>query len=119
MFPKPNKYKAKRTKNQYGEFPSIGEAECYAMFMIRLKAGDISKIDRYPTVLLSRAKISYKPDWYYENSQTQAYVDFKGIATERFNLIKKLWKYYGPAPLEIWKGKPAKLAEVIIPDYNR
>jgi hypothetical protein len=114
-----NKYGAKRTTIAGQSFPSRVEAAVFQLYALRERASEISDLTRYSTVFLSDARISYKPDWSYIDLGTglRNYVEVKGVETERFRLIKKLWRAYGPGPLEIWKGSWQKpyLSEVIIP----
>ncbi len=114
-----NKYNAKRTEIR-GEavgFPSRGEADAFQYFKKLEAIGVISALRRYPTVRLTAAEISYKPDWEYLDVGTgeRRMVDFKGVETERFRLIKRLWKHYAEHPLEVWRGNPPQLSETIKP----
>ena len=51
----------------------------------------------------------------------QVWVDVKGVETERFRIIKRLWRYHGPGPLEIvkrkgkGKGNPFLVTQTIMP----
>lgn len=60
--------------------------------------------DCQPKVFLSKAKVSYRPDFRMLNGdfiEVKGYEDSRG----RFPTIKKLWKTYGPARLLIVKRK--------------
>ena len=48
----------------------------------------------------------------------EIFVEAKGVKTDRWLIAEKLWKFYGPAPLELWKGdwRQPKLVELIIPN---
>lgn len=114
-----NKYNAKKTRvaGEDREFPSQGEATAFIYFRELERAGKIKELTRYPSVRLTKASIAYKPDWSYIDLKTgeKRYVDFKGVETDRFKMIKKLWAYYGPGVLEIVKGKGFMVAEAIRP----
>lgn len=107
--PKRNKFGAKRTGSlAFGGrvFDSKGEKERAEQLLLMEKAGFITGLKLQPTVLLTEAEISYKPDFYYvENDGTPVYEDFKGVESERFRIIKKLWAHYGPEHLLITKKR--------------
>ena len=48
--------------------------------------------------------IIYKIDFSFLEKGRLIYSEAKGFETDRWRICVKLWKYYGPAPLEIWKG---------------
>lgn len=120
---KTNKYKAQKTTIEGEHFPSKFEAAGWMLFRSRERAGNVRSLRRYETVRLSDAGITYKPDWSYIDVATDAkvFVEMKGVVTDRFRLICKLWRAYGPAPLEIYKGTHRKiyLAETIIPGATK
>ncbi len=70
------------------------------------------------TILLTQANIKYIPDFRCKNLTTGEifWAEAKGYESERWPTIKKLWKFYGPGRLQVWKGKYAKLllAEEIV-----
>ena len=104
MFKK-HKYRAQVTWTDGIRFDSKAEAEFYQMVK-----GKIQELQ--PKVYLTRARILYKPD-FLMNDRT--YIDVKGVETPVFRLKKRLWKLYGPGPLEIWarSGKNFKMKERI------
>jgi hypothetical protein len=108
-----NKYNAKRIIVHGKSFPSKAEASHYGQLLLRLRAGEIMELECQPTVRLTDAGISYKPDFKYFENSLPVWCEVKGVITDRFRLIKKLWKFYGPGPLEIWIG--GRLSETIIP----
>lgn len=96
-FTKPNKYNAIKTVVDGITFDSKLEANYYC-YLINQKL----KFVRQPKVLLSKAEITYRPD-FLVYGKSKFYVDVKGspkIESPRFRIIKKLWTAYGPAPLE-------------------
>lgn len=113
-----HKFNAKRTTIGDQSFPSKLEANVYAHHKMLAMAGEISALERHPTYRLSDAGISYKCDFKAVDKHGQEYaIEAKGAMTDRFRLIKKLWKAYGPYRLEVWKarGKSVYCAEVITP----
>lgn len=112
-FPKRHKYGAQRT----GNFSSKLESAVHDILVLRERAGEITDIKCQVQVELSAAKIIYKPDFSYVDIQTGVtrYAEAKGFVTPEFNLKKRLWKAYGPGPLEIYKGdyRRPSLAEIV------
>lgn len=117
---KKNKYSAHKTVIEGEHFPSKLEAAGWVEFRRRERIGIVRELVRYERVYLSAAGITYKADWSYVCCETgeKRFVEMKGVETDRFRLIKKLWKAYGPAPLEIYKGthKNVYLHKTIIPE---
>jgi hypothetical protein len=74
------------------------------------KVGDIRYLEYHPcTVYLSDARISYKPDFVYRENGNVVYEDVKrGLNSERWPTIKKLWKAYGPGILRIATAQGSK-----------
>jgi hypothetical protein len=70
-------------------------------------------------IYLTRARILYIPDFKCRDKNTGEifWVEAKGYENDRWPTKKKLYKFYGPGKLEIWKGSHARpyLDEVIIP----
>lgn len=114
-----NKYNAHPTVFMGMHFPSKLEAAGYAMLWAREQAGEISDLARQPTIRFKALDISYKADAvYFNKTQGRAvYVEFKGVLTDRWRLIKKIWKVMGPGPLEVYRGTASRLrlVETIIP----
>jgi len=114
-----NKYRAKSVTVLGKYFPSKLEASVYQLLLLREKMGDITSIQCQKKFLLTKATISWKVDFYFYDRIARKYVaaEAKGIETSDYRIKVKLWKYYGPCPLEIWKGTYQKpvLREVIIP----
>jgi hypothetical protein len=100
-------------------FASKGEAGCFDMLSLLEKAGKIRDIKTQVTVYLTRARIIYKPDFQFEDlelAQT-VYAEFKGFETSDWRIKRRLWMYYGPARLRIYKGAMT-LVEEIIPETD-
>lgn len=121
-FPKPmrrHKYGAKRTTlpGEEKSFPSRCEAAMYAHLKREEQLGEITGLARYASVKLSDAKISYKPDARFERKGVATWAEAKGVVTDRFRLILKLWQVFGPGPLEIYKAnsRGIYLSEIVIP----
>lgn len=109
-----NKYAAKRTSNDGYSFASKGEASCYQLLRLREKAGEIKIIQTQVNVRLSDAQILYIPDFLIRDlkSGRVIYVEYKGFETPEWKIKKRLWKAYGPAPLQVWKGAGMRMVMV-------
>lgn len=123
-----NQYFGKGKKKKYGNektqvdgrsFGSKLEASVYLVLKLREKAGELLILQAQDHVYLSDAEILYVPDFRCRDLTTldDFWVEAKGFEAARWPTIKKLWKYYGPGRLEIWKGSHGApfLAETITP----
>lgn len=127
IVPRIHKYRAQKTAvlGAGSAFPSRLEAAVYAHFALLQKAELIQNLERYPSVLLKPAckeckakAIRYKVDMCYQDKQgVTRYVEAKGAECRTWLRNKRLWKDYGPGPLEVWKGdwKRPRLVEIIEP----
>lgn len=108
----------KRTGHKYGavkqeldghSFQSKLEAAVYSLLKLRLRGGEIISIQVQDTIPLSLAKIAYIADFKCEKQDgSYIWVEAKGVDTPSWRLKRRLWKSYGPGPLEIWKGSHVK-----------
>jgi len=114
-----NKYNAVRSRSSDGRsFHSKGERDCYEMLKHMEKEGAIWDLECQVTTKLT-AGITHKTDfkcWDIKRNEP-LWIEYKGFEDQRWRLIKKLWKFYGPGRLEIWAGYEWKmrLIETIIP----
>lgn len=85
------------------------------MLKLMEKAGEISDIKFQQTFFLTKARISWKADFSVLDTKLNAQVIYeaKGMETERFRVIKKLWKEYGLCPLRIYYGDRKPIVEII------
>lgn len=103
-------------------FSSKLEAAVYQLLRLRMKAGEIKSIQVQDHVYLSDARIGYVADFRCEDHNGNSFhVEAKGFETERWPIKKKLYKFYGPDRLEIWKGTWQKpyLDEVVTPHSKK
>lgn len=100
-------------------FASQGEAKCFDLLEEMEKAGKVSNLRAQQTVRLTDAGIGYRVDFvlFDEETGVDVYVEFKGFETDVWLLKKKLWKFYGPGKLQIFKSRGGKivLTEEIVP----
>lgn len=113
-----NKFRNERCVLDGHSFQSKLEASVYQLLKLRGAAKEIERIGVQTHIYLTDARILYIPDFQCVTANGDVfYVEAKGFEGERWPTIKKLWKFYGPAPLEIWKGnfRNPKLIEIIVP----
>jgi hypothetical protein len=111
-----------RVKNRRtGGYDSKAEGHLYTEYLRPLEmAGEIKDIRHQHTVHMTRARIGYRADYSWVNCKTNEteYGEMKGFETELWLIKKKLWKYYGPGKLFVFKsGSKSRvyLAEEIVP----
>lgn len=113
------KYGAKKVDLDGRRFDSKLEASVYQLLKLRERAGEITDLRCQVQVLLTKASIILKPDFAFTDVKTGApmYAEAKGFETAEWRLKLRLWRHYGPAPLEVWKGNAARpvLDEIVIP----
>ncbi len=115
-----HKFGAQRTVVDGQSFPSKLEASTWSHFKILEKGGLIKELTRKATVIFPGLDIKYQADMKYTVSvsgQTR-WVEAKGKETDRWRIVKKLWKVHGPGVLEVYKaGRNGRIVatEVILP----
>jgi hypothetical protein len=113
-----NKYGSKRVEFDGISFASKLEADVYKML-----SGDsgIKTIETQRTISLTEAAIKYRVDFIVTTDKDHKIaVEAKGMETDRYKIIKKLYAHYGPMPLMVYKRKGKdglKLFEVIVPKH--
>lgn len=113
---KPSKYRAVRTHCGKHAHMSKAEAECCGHFQMRERAGELVIEDSQPNVFLTLARLKVIPDWLIRYSDgRRVYADYKGAETKSWGRNRRLWKHYGPLPMEVWKknNKGFFISEVI------
>lgn len=121
---KPHKYGAEKSDNQNfrelsgRSFPSKLERNCAVMLVIRQRAGEISDLQFQKVFTLTEANISYNADFAYTEDGKTVVLEAKGLVSDRWRIIRKLWKYYGEYKLIVCvagQGGRVRLKETIIP----
>lgn len=111
-----NKYSNVRTSGS----ASKAEAALHEYLAWREKAGEIRNLKPQQSVYLTNARIQYITDFGYEvlvtlDNRTQDWVpewaEFKGLETPVWRIKRRLWMYYGPGPLVVYKGGARSLAQ--------
>lgn len=100
-------------------FSSKLESSVHDHLLILEKAGEIRDIRLQQTIYLTEARIGMRPDFLVTDSKTEQdyFVEAKGHDAEVWQLKLRLYRYYGPLPLHIYRGSYKKpyLHEVVIP----
>lgn len=112
-----NKYNRTKVTWKGRSFDSKLEAAVAVILQDMENKGDISDLQYQAEVKLTRAGITYKPDFRFMRDGVQWFAEAKGFDSPTWPIKKRLWKHYGPAPLEIWKGTYQRpvLKEVVNP----
>ncbi len=108
------KYKAVRQNHAGHSFASKGEAGCFDYLTLLEKAGEIKDLECQQSVYLTDARIHYIADFKYFDAKENAtiWADFKGFETPVWKIKKKLWLYYGPGILRVFKGYGTRMTIV-------
>lgn len=102
-----HKYNAVSSHCAQGHFhASKGESgRCDTLHLLQ-KAKEIKGLEIHPTVEIVTG-MKYKPDFTYYDHGKRIFEDFKGVETDRFRIIKKLWPHHGTGTLRISGAKKA------------
>ena len=113
-----HKYKANKVSHAGRSFASKLEASLYDYLKLLELAGDISELTCQVTVYLTRARIQMRPDDSVLEHGKLIFAEAKGYETSDYRIKRKLWQFYGPGPLRVYKGTYRKLvlAEELIPE---
>jgi transcriptional regulator with XRE-family HTH domain len=97
-----NKYHARITEYDGIRYDSRAEAKYAEGLDLAVRAGAIRGWIRQVRFLLGPARIAYRCDFLVFGADGVAVaVDVKGVVTERFRVIVKLWAVYGPGDLQV------------------
>lgn len=113
-----NKYGNKRVEHAGRRFDSKLEKAVYDVLLLRQAAGELVEVQQQCTIHLTRALIGLRVDFRCKKADGEIlYIEGKGFETPEWGIKLRLWRHYGPGPLEIWKGSAAKpyLHETVIP----
>lgn len=114
-----NKYKAVRVTRGGRSFASKLESALHRQLELLEQAGALRDLKCQPHVFLTEARIEMIPDFSAIDTRTGelVYFEAKGFETDVWRIKRKLWKYYGPGKLEVYKGSASRLVlhETIIP----
>ncbi len=119
---KKNKYGAERIGAPGQSYDSKLEAALHGILVLREKAGEIRDIRAQVTLYMTRARVIYRADYQFVRCSdgVTCYAESKGPETQAWRIKLRIYRFYGPGPLEIWKGSHANptLVETVIPDTS-
>jgi len=110
---KENKYRAVKAKSVFTGrmYDSKAERDFRNWLFAREENGELHSVQEQIGVDLG-SDITWKCDFLYYEIKTERwlYAEVKGVETERFRMVKKLWRHNGPGLLQIWKRRNASSA---------
>lgn len=94
-------------KNKFNAVKAFGfdsqlERRRFEYLTMAESAGKISDLHRQTSVELE-PDIKYKTDFDYIEDGRRVWEDTKGVITDRFRLLCKIWRLHGPGPLRVVK----------------
>jgi len=104
---KSNKYHAQRCADLLWpvlagvKFDSKAERYYAQILAARLNAGEIVDLRFHPVYLIGPARIKYTADFSWREDGRLVACDVKGHITERWRLIRQLWRVHGPCNLHV------------------
>ena len=116
-FKKSSKYGAKRVTTDGYSFASQLEAALYQQLKLEMMSGIWTEIKCQDHVTLTKAKIKYIPDFRTTKPNGEfVWHEAKGFMTPEYRLKEKLWAFYGPGTLLVYKGsaRAFKITDTIL-----
>lgn len=110
-----SKYGNDRVQSAGMSFQSNGERDCYQLLMLLERAGNIKFVKPQDHVYLTEARIAYVADFKVldlEHGGQETWVEFKGFETDVWRIKRRLWMFYGPGPLWVYKGHGLRMNRV-------
>lgn len=116
---RPNKYNAKKTSHAGYSFASAGELALFMELCLQQKCGVLKDLQVQDHVYMTDARILYIADFkaFDVERGEDVWMEFKGMETDVWRIKRRLWKFYGPGLLRVYKksGKGIYLHETIVP----
>jgi hypothetical protein len=116
------KYKNEPTRCHLNHpHPSRLEMRVCLLILAKEQHGEVRLLQWQDHVYLTDGRLHCIPDFKVEDMKTGEvfWIEAKGMETNRFRDIVRLWRHYGPGKLEIYKanrrGQPC-LVKTIIPE---
>ena len=119
---KKHKYHATPVREDGKFFASTAEYRRWRELDDLFKMGAIQDLIFQPVFFLTKARVKYRADYQYKLNGETIVEDQKGVRTPRFNLLMKLWAYYGPHTIRITKKKGDSygyVSEEIVPGQKK
>lgn len=112
--PAPQKYRAKPVREAGRYYASTAERDYVAEVFQLAAAGIVTDVVLQPVVRLV-AGVTYRADVAFTDAGgRRVWVDVKGVVTDRFRLIQKLWRHSGPGLLRVVKRRGTRAAFVTV-----
>ena len=83
------------------KFDSKAERAFAQILAARLKAGEIVDLRIHPVYVLGPARIKYTADFTWREAGHLVACDVKGHISERWRIIRQLWRVHGPYDLRV------------------
>ena len=96
-------YRTPRSERAGYSFASKLEATLFDYLKMLEAGGALKGLRVQPKVYLTKARVGMIPDFYGELDGEPTYFEAKGFETEVWLIKKKLWEFYGPAPLQVFR----------------
>lgn len=105
------KYRAKRISHDGRNFSSKLEKAVFELLKLREKAKEIEIVKQQDHVYLTKADIHYIPDFKIFDYKLDdfVWVEAKGVELAPWRIKRRLWPFYGPGRLEVYKGSYNKI----------
>lgn len=101
-----HKYRAKKAHYAGISFDSQLERDVYGMLLLLQKSGSIEEIKVKDHVYLTKARVLYIADFKCTTPlKNEFWVEAKGFETREWRIKRKLWGFYGPGKLEVWRRR--------------
>jgi len=117
-----HKYHAVPCRAEGKFFASTAEYRRWIELQSLFKMGAIQDLIFQPVFFLTKARIKYRSDYQYKLNGQIIVEDQKGDRTPRFNLLMKIWAYYGPHTIRVTTKKGGSygyVTEEIIPSKRK
>lgn len=102
----PNRFGSTAKKSRQADylFDSGLERDLYNLLKLRERVGELRDIKVKPNVRITEAGILVIPDFSAVETKTDQlrYHEAKGCVTEVWLLKMRLWRCYGPAPIDVY-----------------
>lgn len=105
------KFRAQKVSHDGRNFSSKLEAAVYHLLKLREKAKEIEFVDHQSHVYLTKAKVHFIPDFRIFDYKLNdfVWVEAKGVELPTWRIKRRLWPFYGPGRLEVYKGNHNKV----------
>lgn len=116
----PAKYKNKKTESHGYLFDSRLEGGLYGYLKMLEQAGEIRNLRVKPNIFLTEARLRMIPDFSAEHKELEweeVFHEAKGYETDVWRIKYRLWPFYGPGRLRIYKGRAQsfQMVEEVVP----